>query len=239
MYVVFLLLAIPAVYALRAGAWWAVAGGSLALYAVGKAVGRVTFATWPGSFDVLGWQLLFIAGLMTGWAWEHGLRTIPPRVERAVAFTAAGLTIGFLLLARAAPSGVEDRLGVLIQKFPGGAVAFLYAAAALLTAYVVLDWSRRYRLARQIMAPLQILGVKGLPGYVAMVLTILFFATFPSLPRNELTVVIVIVVAGLAEYGSWRWATRTRRPRVAETARVGPRRVVRVAPSPAVNDASA
>jgi hypothetical protein len=240
MYVIFLLLAIPAVLAMRRGWWWAVAGGSLALYVVGKAIGRVTFATWAGSFDVLGWQLLFIAGLMTGWAWEHGLRAIPRRVQRAAVVGAAGTTALFFLLAQAAPGRTESVLGALLQKFPGGAMAFVYAAAALLTAYVVLDWLRRFRLARDVMAPLQILGVKGLPGYVAMVLTILFFATFPSLPRNELTVVVVVVVAGVSEWGAWKWATRPRKARTAAApaARTG-LVLPGVAPTPIVNDASA
>ena len=57
MYVLFLLLAIPAVYCLQRGWWPAVVGGSCLIYLAGKGLGGYRFADWGGSFDptVLGY----------------------------------------------------------------------------------------------------------------------------------------------------------------------------------------
>ena len=84
MYVAFLLWAIPLVALLKRGLWWAAAGASIAVYAIGKLVGGFTFAAWEGSFDVLGWQLLFSAGLLFGWAWEHERLAIPEVWRRRI-----------------------------------------------------------------------------------------------------------------------------------------------------------
>ncbi len=67
--------------------------------------------------------------------------------------------------------------------------------------------------------PLQLLGTKSLAGFVAMVLCVLFLDVNPSLARNDVVLVLILVVCGLAEFGTayfggWRararavWATR-------------------------------
>jgi hypothetical protein len=211
MYVIFLLLAIPAVYCLQRGWWLAVVGGSCLIYLVGKGFGGYRFADWGGSFDPTGWQLLFIAGLLVGWTWEHEMLRIPPQVMRRLVIAAAIVFAGFLTLALTAAREVDDLFGPLLTKFPGGPLAFVFVAAALITAYAVVDWSRHWPKVNRALRPLEILGVKGLPGYVAMVLTILVFACFPGVvPRNDLTVVIVVIVAGLAEWGAWKRDQRRR-----------------------------
>jgi hypothetical protein len=208
MYVFFLLLAVPAVWALRKGLWWAVVGGSLALFAVAKGLGGFRFASWGGSFDPFGWQLLFIGGLLLGWSWEHERLEIPERMRRWAVMASVAATAVFLFLAFRLAEQTEDVFGPLLGKFGGPPLAFVFAGCALITAYAVVDWARRWAVIDTVLRPVEILGVKGLPGYVAMVLTILFFATFPSLPRNDLTVIFVVLVAGCSEYGAWKLAQR-------------------------------
>jgi hypothetical protein len=48
-----------------------------------------------------------------------------------------------------------------------------------------------------------------------MVLFILVLNAFPGVPRNDLMVVITIVVCGVAEYGAWKLDAWRRRPRPA------------------------
>jgi hypothetical protein len=121
-------------------------------------------------------------------------------VTAAVVFT-----LGVLALAVAGKGRADDVLGWTVTKFNGGFVAFLFAASALVTAYVVIDAvRRRYDLAARLFKPLEILGLKGLPGYAAMVLIVLVMNAFPGFPRKDLTVVLVVVLCGLAEYGSWK-----------------------------------
>jgi hypothetical protein len=208
MYVFFLLLAVPAVWALRRNLWWAVVGGSLLLFAVAKGLGGFRFASWGGSFDPFGWQLLFMGGLLLGWSWEHERLDIPERLRRYAVMASIAVTAVFLFLALRLAERTEDVFGPLLGKFGGPPLAFVFAGCALITVYAFLDWARRWPVVDTILRPVEILGVKGLPGYVAMVLTILFFATFPSLPRNDLTVIFVVLVAGCSEYGAWKLAQR-------------------------------
>ena len=118
------------------------------------------------------------------------------------------VTAVFLFLALRMAERTEDLFGPLLSKFGGPPLAFVFAGCALITAYAILDRARRWPVVDTLLRPVEILGVKGLPGYVAMVLTILFFATFPSLPRNDLTVIFVVLVAGCSEYGAWKLAQR-------------------------------
>ena len=136
---------------------------------------------------------------------------IPERVMRRIVIAAAVIFAGFLTLALTSADKIDDLLGPLLSKFPGGPLAFVFVAAALTTAYAVVEWARHWPKVDRALRPLEILGVKGLPGYVAMVLTILVFACFPGvLPRNDFTVLIVVVIAGLAEYGAWKRDQRKR-----------------------------
>ena len=141
-------------------------GGRLLIgvYAIGKAVGGFTFTAPGTSFDVLGWQLLFTGGLLFGWAWE-ARRPDPGPVAQADSDRSRRLHRWCprprRRSARAAPTTSSPGR----HETNGGFVAFMFAASALVTAYVVLDaLRRRYTLAARLMKPLEILGLKGLPG---------------------------------------------------------------------------
>ena len=142
MYVFFLLLAVPAVWALRKGLWWAVVGGSLALFVVAKGLGGFRFASWGGSFDPFGWQLLFIGGLLLGWGWEHERLAIPERLRRWAVMASIAATAVFLFLALRMAERTEDVFGPLLSKFGGPPLAFVFAGCALITAYAILDRAR-------------------------------------------------------------------------------------------------
>ena len=110
----------------------------------------------------------------------------------------------------------------MFEKFGGGWLAFVFAAAVIITGYTVLEWARRYPLGRKLLHPIEIFGLKGLPGYMAMVLTILVFASMPQIPRNDVVVVFVIVVSGFAEWGAYRfdrWRRSRARARAARAVR--------------------
>ena len=60
----------------------------------------------------------------------------------------------------------------------------------------------------RLLRPLEILGCRGLPGYVAMVLAILALDFARGVPRNDLVVGVVVLVCGVAEYTSQRVSRR-------------------------------
>jgi hypothetical protein len=108
-------------------------------------------------------------------------------------------------------------LGPAIAKFEGGLVAFVFAGAALVTGYVVLEWIARFWWTGIALRPLQILGTKSLAGFVAMVLCVLFLDVNPSLARNDIVLVLILVVCGLTAFGMMRfgrWRARAREVRV-------------------------
>ena len=219
MYVVFLLMAVPAVAALRRGWYGAVAAASLAIYAVGLPFGG--FPLVDGSFAIASWQVLFMAGLMVGWAWENELSGVGPPVRRAILAGAAATSVVFVFLAVVARDPTDDALGPAIAKFEGGLVAFVFAGVALVTGYAVLESIARLRWTKIPLQALQILGTKGLSGFVAMVLCVLFLDVNPSLARNDVVLVLILVVCGLTEFGTAcfeRWRARARAVRATRTA---------------------
>lgn len=214
MYVLFLLLAIPAVAALARGWWWAVVGGSIGIYALGAALGGYTFAGWDTSFDPFGWQLLFVGGLLVGWSWEFERVSVPAGWWKRILITSAALFVVMFAAARLRRDQAEELLGSAISKFNGGWLAFVMAAAVLVVGYAVLTWVRQFDIARKPLAGIEVLGSKGLPGYVAMVLSILVVSMMPWFPRRDLTVVLVVIVCGFAEWGAVRF-DRHRKARAA------------------------
>lgn len=221
MYVMFLLWAIPVVALLRRGLWWVVMAASVTMYLGAHLLGGFTFAAWSGSFDPAGWQLLFTGGLLIGWSWEHERLAIPAERRRAVVVAAPILILVFLVAAATMRGELDDTVGWMFEKFGGGWLAFVFAGAVIIAGYSVLEWLRRYPLACKLLHPIEILGLKGLPGYMAMVLTILVIASMPQIPRNDVIVVFVIVVAGFAEWGAYRfdrWRRARGRTRAAKAA---------------------
>ena len=108
----------------------------------------------------------------------------------------------------------DDLLGPAIAKFEGGLLAFVFAGAALVTGYAVLESIARLRWTAIPLRPLEILGTKGLSGFVALVLCVLFLDVNPSLARNDVVLVLILVVCGLTEFGTARfeawWRARAR-----------------------------
>ncbi|MBM9469111.1 OpgC domain-containing protein [Nakamurella leprariae] len=116
LYVVCLLLAVPAVLALRRGWWPLVVGGSLVLYAVGYVVGEgstalprstFTFPQFPGVPGAVNWacwQLLFLVGLTIGWHWRsERVQSLVGNV-RVIAAAAVALAL-FVVLGYAVTEG--------------------------------------------------------------------------------------------------------------------------------------
>jgi hypothetical protein len=200
LYVVFMLMAVPAVVLLRRGRWRTVVVGSLAIYAAGWAIGGLSFV--PDEFQPTGWQVLFMGGLLVGWAWEHERLALPEDLRRRIVALASVAAAGFLGLALVAPGHGERLFGRLVDKMAGGPVAFVYAAAVMVAAYVVLERALRYRAATTLLAPLRILGSKGLPGYAALQVAIVVLDLVPALPRNDGMVVLVVTICGFTEYGA-------------------------------------
>jgi hypothetical protein len=206
MYVALLLWAVAAVSLLRLNRWWAVAGISVAVYAFGQTVNGL--AITEAAFPVADWQLLFTAGLLVGWFWEHERGLIGRRWRRAAVGGSAVVAGVLFVSARTMQGPMESVFGNALQRANGGWLAFVFAGSVLVTGYTLIEAARRSRRLARILRPLEILGSKGLPGYAAMVVTIIVLHTLPHVPRNDLTLIAVTVVCGAAEYGSVRFAGR-------------------------------
>jgi hypothetical protein len=209
-YVVFLLLAIPAVALLRRGHWRVVIAASLAIFSAGWLVGGVSFV--PGEFSLTAWQALFIGGLLVGWTWEHERLRLAPEVRRVIVSACFVVAGGFLALALAAPGHGWRLLGWTVHKMAGGPMAFLYAAVVLVVGYVVVERGLAYRWVATLLTPIRILGSKGLPGYAALQVAVVGLDLFPDLPRNDMVIIAVVIVCGLTEYAAVRWQEWRRRP---------------------------
>jgi hypothetical protein len=200
MYVFFLLWAAVAVILLARKRWWLVAGISLSVYVFSQAVNGL--AIQSGSFALGGWQLLFTIGLLVGWVFEWERLSLSVPLRRALVVSAAVVAAVLFLVARLRNPTVEDVLGTSIQKYPGGWIAFAFAGTALVVGFVVFRRLGPTRAGRAITSVLALLGRKGLPGYAAMVLALLVLNEAPWVPRNDLTVLAVVAVCGLAELGA-------------------------------------
>jgi hypothetical protein len=198
MYVALLLWAVLVVILLRNRAWWAVVLLSTAVYVVGQAFTGLHFA--PDGFAIADWQLLFTGGLLIGWLWEYERLSLSLQLRRAIVVAAGALAMGFYAAAHLAPGPVEHRLGAALWKQDGGWAAFLFAAAVLVAGYGLVESARRTSPISRALRPVETLGRKGLPGYATMVLAVLVLDFLPSIPRNDATVALIVVVCGVAEY---------------------------------------
>ena len=77
MYVVLLLWAVIAVCAAAPAALGMVLAISAGVYVFGQTVDGMALSA--GGFQIAGWQLLFTAGLVVGWEWEHGVAALTAR----------------------------------------------------------------------------------------------------------------------------------------------------------------
>jgi hypothetical protein len=210
MYVVFLLWAIVAVFLLRRGPPWLVAAISLSVYVAGQLTNGLPLASC--SFQLAGWQLLFTAGLFVGWAWEHERLAIPAaRRQKVVVVSIVGA--GALFVAARALQGPIARLvGRGIEKPNGGWLAFVFAATVLVAGYTVLERGRRVPWVNAMLRSIEIMGTKGLPGYVTMVLAVMVLDVVPGLPRNDGTAIVIAILCGAAEYAAVLLARQRREP---------------------------
>jgi hypothetical protein len=206
MYSALLLWTVAAVSLLRLNRWWAVAGISLGVYAFGQTVNGLAFT--EGAFPVADWQLLFTAGLLVGWSWEHERGLITRHWHRAAVSGCAVVAVLLYVSARTMQRPVESVFGEALEKGNAGWLALVFAGTVLVTGYAMINAARRSRHLTRILRPVEILGSKGLPGYAAMVVTILVLHTLPRVPRNDLMLIAVTVVCGAAEYGAVRFANR-------------------------------
>jgi hypothetical protein len=200
MYVVLLLWSILVVALLRRGAWWMAIGVSLAVYVVGQTVDGL--ALTQDTFSIAGWQLLFTGGLLVGWAWEHRLAVLGVRWRGLIVSFASVVVVGMYLLARLLPGAMNREFGSALTKSNGGWLAFVFAGALLVTGYAGFQRARRVPSVNRALRPLEILGAKGLPGYVAMVLAVLVIDFLPDLPRGDAMLVAIATICGLTEYGA-------------------------------------
>ena len=197
MYVFFLLGAILAVRLLAKGRYRDVIAISGAIYVGGRIFGGAALAA--GSFEMAGWQLLFVGGLLVGWTWEHERLALAASVRRDVVRLATAVAVALFVLARVARGAVAGLPGAPVDKMSGGLVAFAFAGAVLVVGYALIERLGQQRWARPTLSAVAIAGSKGLPGYVAMVLCVLVLQLVPSIPRNDAVVVLVAVICGLTE----------------------------------------
>jgi hypothetical protein len=209
MYVLFLLWAVVIVALLQRGWKYAAVAASLVVYAYGTTVNGEALSA--DGFSLANWQLLFTVGLIIGWEWEHGI----PRVSRrwrVAALSGAGAISGALLLAaRIDPDAVTNRFGSALAKNQGGWLAFVDAAALIVVGYAIIEHVRRTRLVARVLRPFEVLGSRGLPGYVTMVLGLLALDAAASIPRNDAVLWILVAVCGISELAATRLAIRRRR----------------------------
>jgi hypothetical protein len=208
MYVVFLLWAIVAVVLLRRGRAWVVAAISLTVYVVGQLTNGLPLSS--GSFQLAGWQLLFTAGLLLGWAWEHERHSVPAVRRRQVIVVGLLVAAVLLVVARTLQGPVAELVGSGVDKANGGWLAFIFAGAVLVAGYAVIERGRRYPWVCTALRPLEVLGSKGLPGYVTMVLAVMVIDVLHNVPRTDPVAIGIVVLCGVAEYVALRMTKRRR-----------------------------
>src|SRR3954466_12295813 len=102
MYVVLFAVAAVAVVLLRRGHPWVVATASAAVYVIALST-PPAWATLPGSpgvessFDLAGWQALFVSGLLVGWYWRR--KGVAEAFESRRLAVAAGIAVVVLCTA--------------------------------------------------------------------------------------------------------------------------------------------
>jgi hypothetical protein len=156
---VLLMLAAPGILALAVRWPRALMAGSLALwFAVGLA--RQTLPTWPGPngwfFNPMAWQVLFVAGILTGLALRQGRRWLPvnPLAVRAAWVFLAVAAVWVQVPAVAAAGGhllwmAHEYLGApaVLTAFDKGHLFLPRLLHILALAYALSAWPALHRLA--------------------------------------------------------------------------------------------
>lgn len=207
LYVALLLLAQPAVAALRAERWRLVLGCSVAIWGVGQlTAGPLTPAHLlapPVQWDWAGWQLLFVGGLMVGWYAEQVRAAV--RAHRRLVI--AGATLVALLVTIAAQRFFARGIGVLdalTDKYAVGALVPVALAAASLAGYAFAGRAFQSPLLRPGALVLGRIGRRSLDCFV---LLFVIEAAAYSLPAGTLGPRSVLLVIATVLALMWALAT--------------------------------
>ncbi len=178
LYVLLLLLAIPAVLAVSFRAPAPVAAASLALYVAGLLWPEpFTFAERPGVPSPVNWatwQLLFMAAVLVGWYWRGPVLRKAVR-SRGMVYAAVAFVLACAALGWAATTGAPAAWKtVTAAAFSDGALGpgrLLMAFAAVLVGYRICLWV----LPRTgpLFTPIALIGRHALDCYIVLSLTVI------------------------------------------------------------------
>ena len=134
---------------------------SAGVYLFGQTVDGMALSA--GGFEIAGWQLLFTAGLVVGWEWEHGVAALTTRRRTWIGGASIAVAGGVFAAAHLAPDEMTARFGATLGKNNGGWLAFVYAAALLVVGYAVLERARRVPWIASARRPVAVLAMAGPP----------------------------------------------------------------------------
>ncbi len=226
LYVVLLLMAIPAVLALSLRAPAAVAAASLALYGAGMVWPEpFTFAERPGVPSPVNWatwQLLFMAALLVGWYWRGPvLRTaIQSRgmVWGAAVFVLACVALGWVATT-GSPADWKIEAASAFSDGTLGPGRLLMAFAAVLVGYRICRWM----LPRTgpLFVPIALIGRHALDCYIVLSLTVILLPgglAYDTTGWIGLAVTIDVLVLMLLWCVAREWISRLNRARAGRPA---------------------
>jgi hypothetical protein len=173
LWVVLLLVAVPALYLLGKGYLWLMLCLSFAAYAAGKAIPFATGLPGQGSdqaFQVEAWQFLFCLGLAIGWVWREDRvqRFIASRriLAAALVFVVLAAVLAHFAVRAQIFTGLTETL--LLQGFSKldlGPAAIAFSLAVALVIYSAAKWAAGTRVAPA-MRPVTLLGSYSLDSYI-------------------------------------------------------------------------
>ena len=224
---VLLMLAAPGLLALAVRWPRALMAGSLALWlTVGLA--RQTMPTWPGPngwfFNPMAWQVLFVAGILTGLALRQGRRWLPvrPWAVRASWVFLAVAAVWVQVPAVAAAGGhllwmAHEYLGApaVLTAFDKGHLFLPRLLHILALAYALSAWPALHRLAAHPRAgTLTMLGRHSLPVFAIGTLLAYGAQVTKAVLPPSVWLDTALIAAGLAAL-VWvaRWREGQARPR--------------------------
>jgi hypothetical protein len=226
MYCVFVMLLPVVIRALEAGHRWLVLGASgavwLAMQWAPPVDGAPLYPINTGSFNLLAWQFLFVAGVTIGHARFSGLKQVVRPSRWVVAGAAAVSVYGFGLHHLGFPALWPDRaLGMLLNK---PALGLLRMANFGCVAYLVSIFGTVFPKALT-WSPLELLGRHSLAVVAAQSVLVLALLQFPLASDTGLAqnLTVALVVAALFAV-AWAHEEYTARMRAASAKAIGTRK---------------
>jgi hypothetical protein len=173
MYVVFLLAAYLAVWALKRNRDAAVIAVSLALYALVQLGVLAQAPAGSDRFTLTAWQLLFFLGLVAGWRWKDTLLPAVRPWRRHITALAGLAVAGFLFLAQGDDVPVLRRLhpgdlSVYFDKFNLSPPVILYFLAIVAFLPALVDLGRRIPYGECALRLVALIGRHSLASYVIL-----------------------------------------------------------------------